>query len=101
MDNLRIISSHVGQNWDIKVVVNDVKRMAIPDTTGWRINPAHLKSALEQFDIDEARAPQIRTEFNNLDEFISGLVRSNEEVFFVIPAWPGASSVYRKRRRVN
>ena len=73
--------------------------MAVPDTTGWRINPIYLQQALVQFCFKEGAVfPDVKIDFYNFDQFIRGLFEVREEMFFVVPAWPGAEWYYTLSR---
>ena len=86
-----IVNSHRGRNRDIQINVNDIKRMAIPDTTGWRINQDILRNALINLGLEEdALIPDILIDFTCLNDLVSDLIRTGDPRYFVVPIWPSA-----------
>ena len=54
--------------------------MAVPDTTGWRINLIYLQQALIQFCFkDVAVFPDVNIDVDNFDQFIRGIIDIDEE----------------------
>ena len=67
----------------MKVNVNDLKKLVIPDTTSWKVNPTVLENIMEEMEIPGNS--KVIIDFKNLNPFILDNLDSDSSVIFVIP----------------
>ena len=83
------MTSHLKRENILKVNVNDIKILHIPDTRSWILNDVYFKDAISELGA-VPKLKQVFFDIRNTGAFISDIMAGKvlDVQFFIIPDWP-------------
>ena len=84
-----MVTSHLKRQTTLKLNINDIKRLHIPESSQWDLNEKYFKQALEELQT-EIKIRKVQIDLKSIGALISDIVEGKELniQFFVIPDWP-------------
>jgi hypothetical protein len=83
------LTSHLNRVATMQVNINDLKKMHIPDTRSWQLNPHVLREALEELGTLVTN-PDVLLDFHAIGSLVTDIMqgRTINVDYFVVPDWP-------------
>jgi hypothetical protein len=83
------MTSHLKRENFLKVNINDIKILHIPDTRNWALNKIYFEEAVSELG-STTKIKKIFFDIRNTGAFISDIIagKNLDVQFFVIPDWP-------------